>query len=361
MRIGIRGTGVCRLAWTGALVGGLLIGCGTDESKTELRTEGPPDVLQVFVTERDPGTGATSLGMYVNTNNFGDLWVIDDDGNGVPDLVEDNGDDLAVDNAVVDGSQTMRIIFDELLDGATVERFFCACSNCPNGIASSLDPTMCDDDPDTNVNELGQWEVLNGDGLPDRAELLPGVVTVECDGATVYTSEAGDGFYNPSGNQDVPVATGLAGLGPAMVVTVSTGLKTNAACRVVVASSVTDKDGQAVPATPTDKTFHTEAMQVLTTVPANNATGVALDAAVQITFNALVDEASLANITIAVDGGADVAATATVDMNGTAVTITPNAALTASTKYNVTIPTTVKDKFGGAFPAAATFSFTTGM
>jgi hypothetical protein len=350
---------------TGAFAGGLL-GCSAPTSKTALQPDGPPNIFQIFVTERDPATGDTSLGLYLNANPEFD---VDADMNGKPDLLEQNGDDGVVTNAVVDGTQTVRIVFDELLDGSTLEEFFCACSaaatGCPTGTPdATLDPSMCADNPDSAANELGEWLDANGDGLPDKARLLPGLVTVTCDGTAIFTNATGDaGFYNPSGNQDIPVATGLLGLGPALVATVTTGLKTNADCAIAVTDKVKDKDGNAVPAPDSSKKFHTESMTVLSSVPADMATGVKLNIAPAVSFNAILDMDTINGIKLEKDVGGvrtAVQTTNTLAPNMTEVDMMPAANLEASTDYVITVPVTVTDTFGGAFPAAQEIKFTTG-
>src|SRR6185436_15730292 len=111
-------------------------------SGTDLHPEGQPEVLQVFVTERT--ATAKALGLAYNGNED---YAVDDDGNGCGDIFDDNSDDCKVTEAVADGSQKIRIIFDELLEGATVEDFVCACAgasvkpeDCANMIPSALDP-----------------------------------------------------------------------------------------------------------------------------------------------------------------------------------------------------------------------------
>jgi hypothetical protein len=49
---------------------------------------------------------------------------------------------------------------------------------------------------------------VNGDGVPDRMLLLPGVVTVTC-GSISWRSGPEDGEYDPSGNQFVPIDIGF--------------------------------------------------------------------------------------------------------------------------------------------------------
>src|SRR5262245_26946732 len=106
----------------GSLAAGV-IGCSAPASNTDLRPEGPPEILQVFATER-AGTDA-SLGLFFSGNKE---YNADADKNGCGDEYDEQGDDCKVDNATADLSQKFRIVFDELLNGASVEQFVCACN-----------------------------------------------------------------------------------------------------------------------------------------------------------------------------------------------------------------------------------------
>ncbi len=90
-------------------------------------------------------------------------------------------------------------------------------------------------------------------------------------------------------------------------------------------------------------------------VPANTATGVAIGVVPTVTFTEPVT--ALTGITLAIDGGAPVPVTRT--STGNSVTITPTVALTASTTYRITVPTTVTDTAGNALAIAFTSTFTT--
>src|SRR5262245_50275737 len=113
----------------GSLAAGL-IGCSAPASNTDLRPEGAPEVLQVFVTERVEG--GTALGLYYSGNAE---YNVDETGGGANgdmpnqcgDTYDELGDDCVVTDAVADASQKARIIFDELLQGSSVEEFVCAC------------------------------------------------------------------------------------------------------------------------------------------------------------------------------------------------------------------------------------------
>ncbi len=365
MRIGRVACFVLPSMLVGSLAAGL-IGCSAPASKTDLKPEGPPEVLQLFVSER--AGAATALGLAFNANPE---YAVDvkgggpnnDMANGCGDAFDEFGDDCKVTDAVTDPTQKMRIIFDELLNGSTVEEFVCACAgatpNCPNMVISSLDPSKCADNPDTTADEASRWLDVNNDGMPDKAKLVTGIVTFFCDDTMLYSTAADDGFYNPSGNQLIPVATKLAGLGPALVVTAKQGLKTSAKCRITIGSNVTDKQGELVPALPTTVTFQTEALAVLKSTPTEAATGVKIGDPITLVFNAPVKDTAAAGIVLKA-GATVVPATITLSDDKTTVTVKPNAPLAVNTAHTVEVPVSVTDKYGGAYPAATTLTFTTG-
>ena len=354
------------------LVGSLavgLLGCSAPASNTDLRPEGAPEILQVFATERVDG--AAQLGLYYSGNaeyNANDVkgGASAGMGDGCSDDYEANGDDCKVETAVADTTQKFRIIFDELLNGSSVEAFVCACNGdmamCPNMVTASIDPSQCQDNPNTSTNEAGRWLDANNDGMPDKSQLIKGIVSYDC-GGPLYSSTEADGFYNPSGNQLIPVAQKLAGLGPALVVVASQGLKTDSDCSITVGSMVVDKQGTAVPALPATAIFHTEVLGVLSSTPKDAATGVLINSSVALKFNALIDEATTTGLVLREKTGAVVVADATVTVaadDKTSVTIEHTADLKPNTAYEVVVPATIADIWGGKAAAHPIITFTTG-
>ena len=92
--------------------------------------------------------------------------------------------------------------------------------------------------------------------------------------------------------------------------------------------------------------------------PANNATGVAINKAIVITFSEAMDQTSLSATTVTVKQGTTAVA-GTVTKTGTTATFTPAASLEHSKVYTATITTGAKDAAGNALAAAYTFTFTT--
>ena len=89
--------------------------------------------------------------------------------------------------------------------------------------------------------------------------------------------------------------------------------------------------------------------------PAAGATGVATTALPAVTFSEPV--AANGGVTLAVDGGATVATTASV--SGNTVTLTPTAPLSPATAYRLQVSTAVKDLAGNAVATASSTPFTT--
>lgn len=99
---------------------------------------------------------------------------------------------------------------------------------------------------------------------------------------------------------------------------------------------------------------------VISTSPANNATGVPITSAIIITFSETIDTATFNSSTFTLrNNGNNVAGTITV--NGALVTFTPSSNLAYSTTYTGTITTGVRDLVGNAMAADYIWSFTTGQ
>lgn len=98
---------------------------------------------------------------------------------------------------------------------------------------------------------------------------------------------------------------------------------------------------------------------VISTSPANSATGVPITSAIIITFSETIDTATFNSSTFTLrNNGNNVAGTITV--NGALVTFTPLSALSYSTTYTGTITTGVQDLAGNAMAVNYIWSFTTG-
>jgi len=141
-------------------------------------------------------------------------------------------------------------------------------------------------------------------------------------------------------------------------------LNTNATYTIDV-TGVKDLSGNALTATSTT-TFSTGAgadltpPSVTTVSPANGATAVATTSVIQLTFSKRIDPLTVTatNFTVYPSGGAAIAGTIVVAVNGLTATFTPTSALLASTLYYIDASTGITDLEGQPIAASVT-SFTT--
>ena len=101
----------------------------------------------------------------------------------------------------------------------------------------------------------------------------------------------------------------------------------------------------------TDKTPPT----LVSTNPANLATGVPTNATISATFSELLDSASVTNAAFSFDNGV----TGTILVNGATVTLTPSPGLPAGTTIHGTFSTAIRDRAGNGLASPATIQFTT--
>jgi hypothetical protein len=192
-------------------------GCfGEPEIRTNLRPEGPPEVLAVMAIDPYPtkaelpafcryvngvldekGPGANAMNAQLGFLGVGDACP-DAEADFTPYQMEPLGWDL-------------RIMFDELLDGDSVENLIC-----------DADGDGLEDDPITTC-------------IGTIVDTHP--VTLTCGG----TELAYDGYYVPNGSKDTfPV-------GPSLVVQPdASAVPTGTACTLTIGSVVVDKSGEPV-------------------------------------------------------------------------------------------------------------------
>jgi Bacterial Ig-like domain len=99
---------------------------------------------------------------------------------------------------------------------------------------------------------------------------------------------------------------------------------------------------------------------VISTSPANGATGVVLNTAVSVGFSVVMAPATINTSTFTLTGPGGAAVTGAVSYTGTTATFTPASALAPKTVYVATVTTGAQDPTGAALAANFTFSFTTG-
>ena len=98
---------------------------------------------------------------------------------------------------------------------------------------------------------------------------------------------------------------------------------------------------------------------VISTDPANNATGVALNKIITATFSEAMDQSTITTGTFTLQQGAT-PVSGTVSYTGTTATFTPVSNLAASTLFTATMTTGAKDLAGNALASNYVWSFTTG-
>jgi hypothetical protein len=98
---------------------------------------------------------------------------------------------------------------------------------------------------------------------------------------------------------------------------------------------------------------------VSSTIPANAATGVAINSAITAAFSEAMDPLTVTDVTFTLKQGTTPVLGA-VTYAGVTATFTPDVDLTASTNYTATITTGAKDLAGNALASNFVWSFTTG-
>jgi hypothetical protein len=373
--------------------------CASSNSATDLYPVGPPMVRQVRMTEDFQNTD----GSFFTRTVFGFGTF--------PGLTSDAEHQVTSALAV---NNRFRIIMDELVEGNFLEQVACrgaidaagdTYGSVPLGAtpddivkccqATELLPTTCvgpyatcvGPDPTHPVGILD----ANEDGAADDTRFLPGAVEIHC------TDPAGkkinvpldldNSYWNPSGDQQEPAEGGLDALGPAIVLVAETALPTDTTCNLFFSPTVIDKTRMSVcipafglPPGITDDAgnvgsgcqptgdedtdfgqfkFTVEALRVTDSVPTSGDTGVPLTGSIQLSFDAPLDQTTLAGITVTSAAG-PAAFTVTTTQNNTRVTLTITGSLAPNTVYTINVPTTVKDAYGEPLSSAAAIMFTTG-
>ena len=143
----------------------------------------------------------------------------------------------------------------------------------------------------------------------------------------------------------------------------SAPLSQNVNYTVTVSSAVTDAGGNAIGTFTFAFTVgDTTAPTVVSTVPADGATGVAVAANVTATFSEAMDPATINTTTFSLrltSGGSALPATVTYNSSNNTATLDPTANLAEGTSYTATITTGARDSFGNPIAAAKTWTFTT--
>lgn len=99
---------------------------------------------------------------------------------------------------------------------------------------------------------------------------------------------------------------------------------------------------------------------VNSTIPAANATAVALNSPIIATFSKVMDLSTITSTTFTLSHGGTLVPSSVVTGPGNTATLTPTSPLAASTIYTASLTTGVKDLQGNPLAAAAVWSFTSG-
>jgi hypothetical protein len=396
-----------RALW--AVAASLAAACSDPTSATDLHPEGPPMVEQVRLEETysiGTTTGHTRVVFGFGTH---------------PDAAPD--DEHPVTTATAAGNR-LRIIMDELLRGNSLEEIACrfvvdtdAFARVPLGatpddiarcaVAQDVLPERC---PGSNPHSVCLCANDGGcpsgtkpgdtlsitpkgesvgvldtdqDGAADDTRFVQGAVGIRC-GAIDVPIDLDRSYWTPSGNQQTPAQGGFDALGPAVVLVPGpapgVALPTNVDCGLVFSPDVVDKDGNPVCAppdgeihagcTPGDTSavrFHVEPMTFAAASPIN-LQAQSRTADILLKANVPIEPTSLANITVTEDPATSYTQfTAMLTMTGgmtvlNQVTIhwTAVGGLAANTRYTITVPTSVTDRYHQSPLQPLQIAFTTG-
>jgi hypothetical protein len=327
----------------------LAVACADPDLKSELVTEGPPEVTEVNVL---------SEGMILADPTFlrlGEAATFCREG------------DYKVNNVYCPEArdETMKPIEGERGTDPVLDVMpYAAALGMEDFTAGGMLPNwhvrfVFDELLDPSVETI---EEVDGLMFGSLAETQP--VDISCEGADLTY----DGFYDPSGNHlSYPP-------GPGLVVQVTDFVATSSSCEVsIVSGAVTDKDGESVPSNQAGPyEFGIAPLAIYSTAPADTEEGVATDAPITIELNAPIDLDSVAAaITFEDEGGTAVPFTvqyALADPEfpeaGTLdniVELVPNAPLDPTAMYTVTINSGIADIAGGELTTdPVVIGFTTG-
>lgn len=299
-----------------------LVACGTPDLATNLRPEGPPDVLTVMVlTDGFSANGGVpqetatfcrddddKVPTFIGQPDFSVTQVCPEVGSDEPVITTvENADPLA---------WQVRIVFDELLD-PDIETLTDSATGGP-----------CTDDSETCDGHIEGSQPVN----------------VTCNDVDV----AYDGYYSPNGNLvSWPP-------GPSLVTRPIDFVPTGATCEITLNGNVTDKSGVAVPEDQRGPfEFALSSLALLGSDPeiSDPVAEIPPDYVLALIFNSLIDDTSVSPSDITLrDDTADVDVPLDVVADGTALTIVAAAGdLTDGNSYTLTVPTgaTFADIGGG--------------
>jgi len=276
---------------------------------------------------------------------------------------------------------TLLLLFFSIGDAAAESGFFT--TNCSSASCHPATPSTCAGCHAHGVHSSSAKNNINLTAQTDQANYAPGAtVTVTLNGG--YRSGWIRAYlYNDNGTL-VDTSTGPSGMGggASFPVTLTGTAPATAGTYTFTASwygNQFDAGGAAFGAGWTPDPFNpqhgeelvatnsftvtsgadTTPPTVQSTVPAANATGVAVNTVVSVTFSEPVNSATVNSSSFFVTDGIDNVAGTFSFVDNTA-TFTPSADLTAATAYTATVTTAVEDQAGNALAAPQVWTFTTG-
>ncbi len=370
----------------------VLAACGAPTSDAELHSDGPPKIEQVRLVEA--GTSGTSEPAR-RVFAFG----------GHPKASA--GDAHPVTRARA-GGNTLRIVMDEPLRGDAFQEIACRAvvdddifarvprgatpddvarcavaatqlaARCPasnpRSVCLCLRDSGCRSSDDTHVTSRGApVGVLdsNADGAADVTRFIASAVAIRCDGIAVPI-DPDRSQWIPSGNQQLTNERGFEDLGPAVVV-VPGALPAGSTCSVAFAPDVVDASGNQVcappggditaPCTPGDTSAVQFSVEPLGFTASVTDPGQPRGTPIAIVASAPIEVTTLAGITVTEAPATSYTRFAlSLGPDGTELGVLWTAAdgLAANTRYTITIPTTVTDRYQRGAASAFEVSFTTG-
>ena len=159
------------------------------------------------------------------------------------------------------------------------------------------------------------------------------------------------------------VAGTVANSGTTATFTPTSSLTANSVYTGTVTTGAKDAAGNAIASNytwsfTTSSAADVTAPTVLSVIPANNATLVAVNSKATVTFSEAMNVATITTANFTLKQGATTVA-GTVAYSGTTATFTPASGLTANTVYTGTVTTGAKDAAGNAIASNYAWSFTT--
>ncbi len=310
----------------------LMAGCGATPA-------GPPTLASIASSS---GAQGQTMGVTLTGTNFPTGAIIGLSGTGI-----------TVSNATVVSSTSITATF-TIAAGATigVQNVTVQTSNGTSG-SQTFTVTLLGAGVSSTSPANGATAVPINDKITASFSKLMNSTTI-----TAATFTLVGGGTNVTGVVSCNAACNIATFAPA------TNLAATTTYTATITTGAADPGGNSLPAPfiwtfTTGATTDVTAPTVISTNPANAATGVVLNQKIAATFSKVINSATITATTFTLKQGTTAVAGA-VNYAGTTATFTPTANLTASSPYTATITTGVTDLAGNALASNLAWTFTTG-